>query len=133
MIDEAPYERTPAYVKEGSIIPFGPELQYTSEKPADTITLFVYTGKDAAFTLYEDENTNYNYEKGAFTNIPFTYNEATKQLSIGERQGKFPGMFTNRTFKIVWISKTRAKELNFNQKEDEVVKYSANRIVVRMK
>lgn len=58
--EDAPYERTPVYVKEGSIIPFGPDLQYTAEKPADTITLYVYTGKAASFTLYEDENINYN-------------------------------------------------------------------------
>ena len=61
---DAPYERMPVFVKEGSIIPFGADLQYTAEKPADTIILYVYTGKDAQFDLYEDEDTNYNYEKG---------------------------------------------------------------------
>ena len=66
IIADAPYERMPVFVKAGSIIPFGPELQYTSEKPADTITLNIYTGADASFNLYEDEGTNYNYEKGAF-------------------------------------------------------------------
>lgn len=131
--DEAPFEKTPVYVKEGSIIPFGPELQYTSEKPADTLTLFVYTGKDASFTLYEDENTNYNYEKGAFSKIPLVYNEATKQLSIGHREGTFPGMLLNRTFKIMWISKTRLKQLDFNQKEDDIITYRGDNIVVRMK
>ena len=65
IVADAPYERMPVFVKAGSIIPFGPELQYTSEKPADTITLNIYTGADASFNLYEDEGTNYNYEKGA--------------------------------------------------------------------
>lgn len=102
----APYEKIPVFVKEGSIIPTGPELQYTEEKRADTITLHIYTGKDAAFTLYEDENTNYNYEKGAFSQIPMKYNEATKVLTIGERKGSFHGMLTDRVFKIVWISST---------------------------
>jgi len=102
---EAPYEKMPLFVKEGSILPVGPQLQYTSEKPADTITLFIYTGKDAAFTLYEDEGTNYNYEKGAFANIPIYYNQAKKTLTIAQRKGNFPGMLTARTFNIVWVTK----------------------------
>ncbi len=68
----------PIYVKEGSIIPCGPEIQYASEKPADPIRLFIYTGSDGSFKLYEDENINYNYEKGKFALIPFTYNERIK-------------------------------------------------------
>ena len=78
MIADAPYERMPVFVKAGSIIPFGPSLQYTAEKPADTIMINIYTGADASFNLYEDEGTNYNYEKGAFSIIPTVYNEATK-------------------------------------------------------
>src|SRR5581483_2410488 len=104
---EAPYERMPLFVKEGSILPVGPNLQYTSEKPADTITLFIYTGKDAAFTLYEDEGTNYNYEKGAYANIPMYYNQAKKTLTIAQRKGNFPGMLTARTFNIVWVTSNK--------------------------
>ncbi|HEX8461640.1 MAG TPA: TIM-barrel domain-containing protein [Segetibacter sp.] len=131
--EDAPYERMPVYVKEGSIIPFGPELQYTAEKAADTITLYVYTGKNAAFTLYEDENVNYNYEKGRFANIPFTYNETSKTLTIDKRQGSFSGMLTNRTFRVVWITKNKEKELNFEQKEDAIVRYTGTRVEVAMR
>jgi alpha-D-xyloside xylohydrolase len=120
---DASYERMPVFVKEGSIIPFGPELQYTSEKPADTLTLHVYTGRDAAFTLYEDEGTNYNYEKGQFTNIPMSYSEATKTLTIGNRKGKFSGMIDTRIFKIVWIS-NEAKALDFEQAPNAVINYN---------
>ena len=130
---DAPYERTPVFVKEGSIIPFGPDLQYTSEKPADTITLHVYTGKDAAFTLYEDENTNYNYEKGAFSNIPFNYNEATKELTIGNRAGTFPGMLQNRTFRIVWVGKSSAKELDFDKIGGTPVEYNGKSLTIKMR
>jgi alpha-D-xyloside xylohydrolase len=105
---EANYEQIPLYVKEGSIIPVGPDLQYTGEKPTDPITLYVYTGKDAAFTLYEDEGTNYNYEKGFYTNIPITWNEAGKTLTIGKRTGNYAGMLNKRTFNIIWISRTNA-------------------------
>jgi alpha-D-xyloside xylohydrolase len=112
----APYDRMPVYVKEGSIIPFGPELQYTDEKPADTISLYVYTGKDATFTLYEDEGTNYQYEKGRFTTIRFDYNEATKTLSIGDREGNFPGMLNKRIFNIIPVGKLQNTPLGFHTK-----------------
>jgi alpha-D-xyloside xylohydrolase len=128
---DAAFDTIPLFVKEGSVVPFGPELQYTSEKPADTITLYVYAGKDASFTLYEDENLNYNYEKGSFSNIPITYNEAKKQLTIGARKGSFPGMLASRTFKIVWISKTQAKPLDFDAKGDAIIKYNGEAIIVR--
>ena len=129
---DAPYEKMPVMVKEGSIIPVGPALQYTNEKAADTITLFVYTGKDAAFILYEDEGTNYKYEKGAFTNIPFTYNEATKTLTINKREGSFDGMLARRTFRVVWISKDRPKEFNADQKPDATVTYKGEKLTVKM-
>ena len=88
----AELDAIPLHVRAGSIIPFGPPLQYTDEKPADPITLFVYTGADAEFVLYEDEGVNYNYEKGAFAKIAFNWNQADKSLTIGKRAGTFPGM-----------------------------------------
>lgn len=120
----APYEKMPVFVKEGSIIPTGPELQYTEEKKADTITLHVYTGKNTVFTLYEDENTNYNYEKGAFSQVPITYNEATKDLTIGQRKGTFPGMLTDRVFKIIWISRKGITAT------DEPIHYKGNSLLI---
>lgn len=120
----APYETMPLFVKEGSILPSGPALQYTAEKKADTVTLHVYTGKDATFTLYEDEATNYNYEKGAFSNITFHYTEADGTLEIGARQGEFPGMLRERVFRIVWVSRQTPKEWNAEGKADETVRYS---------
>ncbi len=129
---DAPYERMPVFVKEGSIIPAGHDLQYTSQKPADTITLHIYIGKDAVFTLYEDEDTNYNYEKGAFSNIPFIYNEAKKQLIIGERKGSFQGMLQNRIFKVVWISKSNPKVMNFENMEGSSAQYNGKSITIKM-
>lgn len=129
---DAPYERIPVYVKEGSIIPFGPELQYTSEKAADPITLYVYTGLDASFTLYEDEGTNYNYEKGAYSTIPFTYTEKTKTLTIGERKGSFDGMLQNRTIQIVWLSHRKASPLNLSLQPKQKVNYTGKAVSVKM-
>jgi len=127
----AEYGKMPVYVKEGSILPFGPELQYVAEKPAETITLFIYTGKDASFTLYEDEGTNYNYEKGAFATIDFNYNEKSKTLTVENRKGAFPGMLQNRVFNVMWIRKEKPVALDFVQKPDAVVHYNGQKKVIK--
>ena len=99
----APYGRMPLFVASGSIVPFGPDMQWSAEKPADVIDLYVYTGRDGSFTLYEDENLNYNYEKGAYANIPFAWDQATGTLTIGDRTGEFPGMLKERKFNVVKV------------------------------
>ena len=82
-------------------------MQWSDEKPADDILLAVYAGKDACFNLYEDENVNYNYEKGFFANIPISWDEASRTLTIGERKGSFEGMLQNRTFRVVLVEPGR--------------------------
>ena len=101
----APYDRMPLYVRAGAIVPFGPEIRWSDEKPADVIDLYVYMGADGEFTLYEDENVNYNYEKGAYSKIAFSYNDKMKLLSIEEREGEFPGMLEERIFNVIPVSK----------------------------
>ncbi len=102
---DAPYERMPLYVREGSIVPLGPEIEYTDQKPDAPIDIYVYTGRDASFELYEDESTNYNYETGKFSVIRFEYSEADQKLTILEREGEYEGMVKNREFRIHKISK----------------------------
>ena len=109
---EAPYERMPLYVKAGSIVPFGPSVQYAMEKQPDVITLYVYGGADADFTLYEDEGDNYGYEQGRYATIPMHFSEADGKLTIGERQGDFPGMLQQRVFKVVKVSKDHPVAFN---------------------
>jgi len=128
----AGYERMPVFVKAGSIIPFGPALQYTSERPADTITLNVYAGADASFRLYEDEGTNYNYEKGAFAIIPIKYVEATKTVTIGDRKGSFIGMLQKRTFRINLITPGKAKGCDLDTRCDKEVVYDGKNITIKM-
>jgi alpha-D-xyloside xylohydrolase len=101
---KATIETMPLYIKAGSIVPMGPYLQYANEKPADPIELRVYAGADADFVIYEDENDNYNYEKGSYANIPLHWNEAAKTLTIGNRQGEFAGMVKDRTFRVVFVN-----------------------------
>lgn len=127
----APYERMPLFVKAGSIVPFGPELQYTAEKQTDTITLNIYTGADASFNLYEDEGTNYNYEKGAFSIIPIKYNEGTATVTIGDRKGSYNNMLSKRTFRINMITPNKATRLDFDTKCDKEVVYEGKFITIK--
>ena len=100
----APYERTPVFVPSGAIILTGPDMEWSDEKPADNITVYVYAGRDGKFTLYEDEGTNNNYEKGAAAFIDMKYDDAAKTLTIGQRRGSFNGMLAKRTFNVVLVS-----------------------------
>ncbi len=129
----APYERVPVFVKEGSIIPAGSEMQYVAEKPADVLTLFVYAGKDASFTLYEDEGINYNYEKGMHSEITFSYSETTKSFTVSDRKGSFNGMLKNRLLNIVLINKQKPLGMQFNLKPSITLKYNGSKQTVLLK
>ena len=110
----------PLYVKAGSIIPMGPKVQYATEKPWDNLELRVYAGANGSFVLYEDEFDNYNYEQGAYTEIPVVWNDASRQLIIGARKGAYKGMLNNRKFTIVLQDGTR-----------KVVDYKGKRVSVK--
>jgi len=127
---QAPYERMPLFVKAGSIIPVGPEIEYTLEKPADPIVLYVYTGADADFTLYEDEGVNYNYEKGEYATIPLSYRDSTGELTIGARKGEFPGMLEERTFQVVWVTKEKPTGYSPDKKPAMTIKYTGQQVTV---
>jgi alpha-D-xyloside xylohydrolase len=128
----APYDAIPLYVRAGSIVPFGPELQYTGEKPADPLTLYVYTGADGAFTLYEDDGLTYGYERGASVRIPMHWNDATRTLTIGRREGSFPGMLAGRTFQVVVVSKAKPVGFSFAPVVDQTVHYRGESIQVKV-
>lgn len=112
----------PLYVKAGSIIPFGPDVQFATEKKWDDLTVKIYPGTDADFILYEDEFDNYNYEKGAFTEIPFHWNEKSKTLTIEARKGKYNGMISERTFSLI-----------LPNGQQKTVEYSGKKINVNFK
>lgn len=128
----APYTNIPVFVKDGAILPVGPEIQFTTQKPADPITLFVFSGHNGEFTLYEDENTNYNYEKGDFSLIPFTYNHDTETLTIGERKGEFAGMLKQRTFKVVFVTPEAPGKLKFDGTPDHTITYNGSAQTIKL-
>lgn len=127
----APYERMPLFFREGTILPCGPEIEYVDEKLPESITLYVYAGQNGAFTIYEDEGVNYNYEKGKYSMIPLTYDEASRTLVIGDRQGEYPGMLKSRVFNVVVVDKNNPKAFDANAKGVEV-KYAGKKEVVRL-
>jgi len=132
LVVDAPYECIPVYVREGAIIPFGPEMQWSDEKPAELINLYVYAGQDGAFQLYEDEGTNYNYEKGKYATIDITYNDANKTVTIGQRKGQYKTMLKQRRFNIVYVTKTQAKSLNLENPEGRMVEYNGRETTVKL-
>ncbi|HPT44009.1 MAG TPA: glycoside hydrolase family 31 protein [Paludibacteraceae bacterium] len=132
MQTDAPYSHMPVFVPEGAIIPFGPDIQFTREKKPESITLYVYGGKNGSFTLYEDEGTNYNYEKGKYSMITFTYDEKNGFLEIGNRTGSFTGMLENREFNVVFVDKATPKSCN----PDTVgmkVKYTGQKLTLKLR
>jgi len=128
----APYDRMPVHVRAGSIIPFGPEIQFVGEKPGDPVLLYVYTGADGAFSLYEDEGTNNDYEKGKYTIIPLNYDETSRTLHIGDRERSFEGMPKNRVFHVIHVDREHPGPLDFNIRPDHVVNYTGKAISVKI-
>jgi len=125
----SPITTLPLFVRNGAILPYGPDIQYAMQS-ADPIELRVYRGADAAFTLYEDEGDNYGYEKGVYAVIPIEWSEADQTMKIGERQGEFPGMLKERTFRIVWVSLDHGVDVADTVPPDSVVSYSGTAVVV---
>jgi alpha-D-xyloside xylohydrolase len=127
----APLSRMPLFVRAGSIVPTGPAVEYTNEKPKAPITLLVYTGASGKFALYSDDGESYAYQKGGFARILIAYDDATGTLTIGARAGGFKGMVKNRVFNIRWISGSGANAADFDAKPDRSVAYSGATIAVR--
>jgi alpha-D-xyloside xylohydrolase len=128
----APYDAIPVYVRAGSIIPTGPEIQYTGEKPADPITLHVYAGADGRFTLYEDDGLTYNYEHGAFVQIPMVWDDTSRTLTIGERKGTFKGMLKERTFNLVLVTHEKPAGLPGVPATMRPVKYNGKAVKIKL-
>jgi alpha-D-xyloside xylohydrolase len=129
---DAPIDKLPLFVKAGSIIPMGPFLQYSTEKPADPIELRIYPGADGGFTVYEDENDNYNYEKGIYATVDFKWDDVHRQLTVGDRKGEFPGMLKERTINVVLVTRDHGTGLEITERSDEVIRYRGKEITVRL-
>ena len=126
----APIDRIPLDVRAGSILPLGPVIEYAGQA-TDPIELRIYTGADGKFEIYQDEGDNYDYEKGVHAVIPISWSEADKTLTIGEREGKYPGMPEKITFNVVWVSAEHGVGEAVEGKADRSVVYSGSAVSVR--
>jgi alpha-D-xyloside xylohydrolase len=121
----------PLFVRAGSIVPFGPFVQYATEKVANPLEIRIYQGADGKFTLYDDEGENYNYEKGQFAAIEFLWNNADKALIIGKIKGEFSGMLHERTFNIVLVASGKANGIAEVKEFDKQVKYNGEELKIK--
>ena len=124
-------DRIPLYIRAGSILPMGPDMEYAAEKPADPLELRVYRGASGSFTLYEDENDNYDYEKGAHATIPMRWDDDAKTLTIGDRTGSFPGMLASRTFRVVFVDEDHGTGIGQTTRADRVVQYAGRSLDIK--
>lgn len=128
----APYDQVPVFVRAGSIVPYAPEMQYAGEKPCDPTTLFVYAGADGQFTLYEDQGTTFDYEKGAYSQIPIAWHDKTGLLTIGRRIGAFEGMLERRTFQVVLVSKGHPAGYSLTAVPTKSVEYTGAEVHLKL-
>ncbi len=127
-----PLAQVPLDIRAGSILPLGPVVQYAGEKPADPIELRIYTGHDGQLDFYEDEGDSYRYEQGVRAIIPLTWDEQTKTLTVGDRQGAFPGMLKERTFRIVRVKADHGVGMEETKAADVTIHYDGTRQAVQL-
>ena len=126
---EAPMDAIPLYVRAGSVLPVGPEVQYASEKPWDALQIRIYPGADGSFLLYEDEGDGYGYEQGKRSEIRFSWDDAASRLTISAREGAFPGMLAERNFRLVRVRPGIGTGLD-RDACDKVVHYDGKELVI---
>lgn len=127
-----PLDILPLYVKAGSIVPWGPQVEYSGEKNWDNLEIRIYPGANGSFVLYEDETDTYNYEKGLYSEIPFTWDDTTNELVIGKRNGRFDGMLEKRTFHIVYVTPKNGAGDAASSYIDKMASYSGEEIRINL-
>jgi alpha-D-xyloside xylohydrolase len=128
---DAPLDKMPLFVRAGSIVPMGPKMEWTTEKPADPIDLLIYQGADGDFVLYEDENDGYGYEKGAHATIGLHWDDGAKTLTIGAREGSFPGMLKERSFRVVLVGKGHGVGIGESSSVEATVSYAGEKVAAK--
>jgi alpha-D-xyloside xylohydrolase len=129
----AEFDEIPVFVRAGSIVPYAPAMQYVGEKASDPTTVWVYAGANGSFDLYEDQGTTFDYEKGAFAEIPMRWNDATGTLTIGKRVGSFEGMLERRTFQVVLVSREHPVGYAADAAAAKTVEYAGDELRVKVR
>jgi alpha-D-xyloside xylohydrolase len=129
---KAPLDEIPLFIHSGTILPLGPVMQYASQRPEDPIELRIYAGENGTFTLYEDQNDGYGYEKGLCATIQFEWNDRAKTLTVEDRQGDFPGMIRARKFLVVLVRPHYGVGLDQTSRPDRVISYTGSKVTVQV-
>ncbi|WP_427967925.1 TIM-barrel domain-containing protein [Altererythrobacter sp.] len=132
IVADAPYERMPLFVRAGSIVPTGPEIEHTRQEPDGPIVLQVFTGADGSFSLYEDDGTSEGYKRNEFVRIPIEWNEAERTLTIGKREGGYGGMPGKRAISVRFYDKTTRQPMDFEENGESTVVYDGNPVTLTM-
>jgi alpha-D-xyloside xylohydrolase len=130
---EAPLDRMPLYVRAGSILPMGPEIEYAAQNPGGPIELRIYRGADGQFNLYDDAGDSYDYEKGQHSVIPLRWNDRASVLTIGTREGSYPGMVETRAFRIVLVGSAHGTGVEVTGKADKEITYDGKETKVSLR
>ena len=128
---DAPLAKLPLYVRAGSIIPMGPTMEWSTEKSADPMEIRVYPGADGDFTLYEDENDNYDYVNGQHATIQLHWDDAAKTLTIGTREGSFPGMIGTRTFNVIVVGEGNGVGVGDGTAKARAIVYKGDKVALK--
>jgi len=128
---DAPLDRIPLYVRAGSILPLGPEIEYADEKPAGPIEVRIYPGADGKFELYQDAGDSYDYEKGAHSIIPLQWSESTRTLTIGDREGSYPEMPPSMQIKVIWVSVGHGSGVTPVANPDKTIEYTGKALSIQ--
>jgi alpha-D-xyloside xylohydrolase len=128
---DAPLAKLPLYVRAGSIVPMGPTMEWSTEKAADPIEIRIYPGADGDFTLYEDENDNYDYAKGQHATIQLHWDDAARTLTLGAREGTFPGMVEKHTFNVIVVGAGKGVGIGDGAAQGRSVSYTGDQAVVK--
>ena len=130
---DAPLDRIPLLVRAGSILPMGPQIDYATQDPAGPIELRIYRGADGKFDLYEDAGDGYEYEKGQHSVIPIQWNDHNSSLTIGARQGSFPGMIEHRKFRVVLVAGGHGTGVDVTSTANAEISYEGNEVHATIK
>jgi alpha-D-xyloside xylohydrolase len=128
----APLSQMPLFVKAGAIIPTGAAIQHVDEGLNTPLTLNVYTGANGSFEIYEDDGRSTNYEKGEWSRIRVSYDDATGTVTIGDRVGSFTGMANERNISVRFISGANKNAANFDAGIQETITYAGKAVAVKM-
>jgi alpha-D-xyloside xylohydrolase len=133
ILAQAPLDRIPLYVKAGSILPLGPDVEYATQSPDAPLELRIYRGADGGFNLYEDEGDTYDYEKGAHSIIPISWDDASSTLTIGTRQGEYPGMPKTHNFRVIMVSANHGAGPEVHTAVDKEMRYDGSTVSATLK